>query len=218
VFEGAPLHHLRKWLIEKYGDIAQAPWLKDYGSSPILLDAGCGAAMSALALLEPILLRSRYVGSDISTAVDTARARFAERGLQGAFLQVDLQQLPLPKNSIDIIFSEGVLHHTDDTCAALTALVHHLKTGGRILFYVYRVKGPVREFTDDYVRERLQSLTPQQAWEAVMPLTKLGKALGDADCEIEVPETVDLLGFRRDASPCSACFIGAFVRHSTGPS
>ena len=29
----------------------------------------------------------------------------------------------------------------------------HLKPGGRILFYVYRKKGPIREFTDDYVRE-----------------------------------------------------------------
>ncbi len=194
VFEGAPLNHLRHWLMEKYGNIAQAPWLKEHGSSPILLDAGCGAAMSALALLEPILPRSRYIGSDISTAVDIARERFAERGLQGAFLQVDLQQLPFPKGSIDIIFSEGVLHHIDDTRAALTALVHHLKIGGRILFYVYRVKGPVREFTDEYVRERLQSLTPQEAWDAVMPLTRLGKALGDADCDIEVPEAIDLLG------------------------
>jgi SAM-dependent methyltransferase len=194
VFEGAPLLHLRHWLTEKYGDIAQAHWFEEHGSSPVLLDAGCGAAMSALALLEPMLTRIRYIGSDVSTAVDIARARFVERGLQGAFLQVDLQQLPFPKNSIDIIFSEGVLHHTDDTRSALTALVHHLKIGGRILFYVYRVKGPVREFTDDYVRERLQGLTPQEAWDALMPLTKLGKALGDADCQIEVPEAVDLLG------------------------
>ena len=93
-----------------------------------------------LALFEPVLDRIRYVGVDVSTAVDVAARRFAERGVSAAFLQADLTQLPLPPESFDLIFSEGVLHHTDDTRAALTAVVQHLKPGGRILFYVYRTR------------------------------------------------------------------------------
>ena len=31
-----------------------------------------------------------------------------------------------------------------------------------LLFYVYRKKGPVREFTDDYIRAKLQGMTPQR--------------------------------------------------------
>jgi hypothetical protein len=62
------------------------------------------------------------------------------------------------------------------------------------MFYVYRRKGPVREFTDDYVRNRLQDLTPQQAWEAVEPLTQLGISLGKLNAEIDIPNPIDLLG------------------------
>jgi len=192
-FEGEPLKFLRQWLLEKYGDVAAAPWLFESSENPILLDAGCGAAMSALALFGPVLDRIRYLGVDVSAAVDVARVRFDERALSAAFIQADLNQLPLPENSVDLIFSEGVLHHTDDTRAALTAVVRHLKKGGRILFYVYRKKGPIREFTDDFIRGRLQAMTPEQGWEAMLPLSKLGKLLGELNIEIEVPEKIELL-------------------------
>jgi len=192
-FEGGPRKFLRQWLIERYGEVSAAPWLFATSASPILLDAGCGAGVSALALFEPVLARLRYLGVDISAAVDVARARFAERGLPAAFMQVDLNRIPLAEGAVDLILAEGVLHHTDDTRAALAALLRHLKPGGRILFYVYRRKGPLREFSDDYIREKLQAMTPEQGWQALMPLTRLGRALGELDVEIDVPEAVELL-------------------------
>ncbi|WP_040301329.1 class I SAM-dependent methyltransferase [Afipia clevelandensis] len=193
-FEGRLADNMRSWLIEKYGDVTNAEWLFQSGKHPIVLDAGCGAALSGLALFEPVLDRLRYVGVDVSDAVDVAKQRFHERGLPGEFVQADLLQLPLAEQSVDLIFSEGVLHHTDDTRAALAAVVRHLKVGGRMLFYVYRRKGPIREFTDDYIRERLQAMSPQNGWDAVMPLTKLGKVLGDLGLTVEVPEHIELLG------------------------
>jgi len=173
--------------------VAAAPWLAAHGVNPILLDAGCGASMSALAILDSVLPRMRYLGVDVSEAIDVASARFAERGLDAAFIQADLQRLPLPENCVDLIFSEGVLHHTDDTRAALGAVVRHLKPGGRIIFYVYRKKGPIREFTDDYVRRKLQGMSMPEAWDALIPLSRLGKILGDLDITIDLPEAVDIL-------------------------
>lgn len=193
-FEGEPLKFLQQWLVEKYGNVAAAPWLFAAGPHPVMLDAGCGAAMSALALFRPVLNRVRYLGVDVSAAVDVAKARFEEYGLAAEFMQADLNRLPLPENSVDLIFSEGVLHHTDSTRAAIAALMPHLKSGGRFLFYVYRRKGPVREFTDDYIREKLQAMTPEEGWEKMLPLSRLGKALGELNAEIDIPEPVDLLG------------------------
>ena len=192
-FEGAVSENMRRWLIEKYGHVYRAPWLNDYGAHPVLLDAGCGGGMSCLELWGPAMGQLRYVGVDISSAVDVARDRFCERGLAGVFIQSDLQQIPFPEKSVDIIFSEGVLHHTDDTREALRSVCRYLRPGGRILFYVYKKKGPIREFTDDYLRERLRGMTPDEAWEALMPLTRLGKVLGELNLEIEVPEAIDLL-------------------------
>lgn len=61
------------------------------------------------------------------------------------------------------------------------------------MFYVYRKKGPVREFTDDFVRERMQEMGPEEGWAAMMPLTKLGKVLGELDIDVDIPEEIGLL-------------------------
>lgn len=190
----AMLEKMRAWLIERYGDVAASDWLFDGGDRPLLLDAGCGAGMSALELFGPVLHRLRYVGADVSDAVDVAAQRFAERGNEAAFVQADLMQLPFADSSVDLIFSEGVLHHTDSTRKALGSVSHLLKPGGRILFYVYRKKGPVREFTDDYIRDKLRPLGTDEAWKALQPLTRLGISLGQLGAVIEIKEPIDLLG------------------------
>jgi SAM-dependent methyltransferase len=190
----ASLARMREWLVERYGDVVKAPWLAEHGELPLLVDAGCGAGMSVLELLGPVVPRLRYLGVDVSEAVDVARDRFSERGLAAGFLQADICDLPLPERSVDLIFSEGVLHHTSSTERTLKSLALLLKQGGRILFYVYRRKGPLREFTDDHIRATLQTMPPAEAWRAMEPLTKLGISLGELDAEIDIPEPIDLLG------------------------
>jgi len=184
------LGHLRDWLVARYGGFK---WLDEFADSPILLDAGCGAAASAIELFGPMLNRVRYIGADISRAVDVARQRYLERAIEAGFIQTDLCRLPFAPGSIDIIFSEGVLHHTDSTEKALKSLAPLLRHGGKFLFYVYRRKGPIREFTDDFIRERIQGLSPQAAWQALVPLSRFGKLLGEMKIEIDVPEPIDLL-------------------------
>lgn len=193
-FESEPaLRRTREWLLERYGDAGAEDWWEDYGDRPVLLDAGCGAAVSSIALFGSRLQHVRFVAADISNAVDVAVRRCSDRGVPAAFLQDDLTTLPFPPGSIDVVFSEGVLHHTDSTRNALQRIAGLLSPGGRFLFYVYRKKGPIREFTDDYIRALLQDMTPEKAWEAVEPLTKLGMALGELGVEVEVPEDVELL-------------------------
>ena len=62
------------------------------------------------------------------------------------------------------------------------------------MFYVYKKKGPIREFSDDYVRAQMQDMTPAEGWEAMLPITKLGQLLGELNIEIDVPEKIGLLG------------------------
>jgi arsenite methyltransferase len=188
----ASLARMRQWLIERYGDPRDFEWFG--GLAPALvLDAGCGAGMSALELFGAAFERMHYIGTDISEAVDVARERFAERGIAAGFIQANLHALPVAPGSLDVIFSEGVLHHTDSTERALRHLARLLKPGGRILFYVYRRKGPIREFADDYVRAKIRDLPPETAWGALRPLTELGIALGKLGAEIELKEPIDIL-------------------------
>jgi arsenite methyltransferase len=190
----ASLARMREWLIERYGDLVKAPWLAEHGEQPLLIDAGCGAGMSGLELFGPLLADIRYLGVDVSEAVDVARQRFSQRGHACGFLQADISDLPLPAGSVDLIFSEGVLHHTNSTEGALKSLARLLKPGGRFLFYVHKKKGPIREFTDDYIRDKLQVMSPDEAWKAMEPLTQLGISLGELNAEIDIPQPIDVLG------------------------
>lgn len=201
-----PRRVLREWYVERYGDVAHADWWRQYGSDPILLDAGCGAGISALELFADRLRQVRYLGVDISDAIDRAAATFAEDGLPATFMQADISALPLHPRSVDVIFSQGVMHHTDSTADTFRHLASLLKVDGRFLFYVYRRKGPIREFTDDYLRARLGRMTLDEAWDALIPLTRLGARLGQMDVEIDVPEPVDLLDIPSGPMPLQRFF------------
>ncbi|WLT31796.1 class I SAM-dependent methyltransferase [Geothrix sp. PMB-07] len=188
------------WLFDRYcgGDATQLDqWLDPASGRRLILDAGCGAGHSALLFFGQRLRDHDYLGVDLSAAVDVGRQRFQEQGLPGDFLRCDLMDLPVPDDTFDLIFSEGVLHHTDSTERAIKALAKKLKPGGRFLFYVYAKKAPIREFTDDLIREHLRPLPDAEAWEALQGLTQLGMALGQMEAEIDIPADIPILGIRK---------------------
>lgn len=193
-FESAQARRFtRDWLTQRYGAPAEHPEL---GQNAVVLDAGCGAGRSAIEYFGASLASLRYVGCDISNAVDEAAADLKAAGHDSLFIQSDLQRLPIRPSSIDAVFSEGVMHHTDSTRDAFMALARLVRPGGLFMFYVYRKKGPIREFTDDYVRQAVRNMPPQDAWDQMRALTKLGIALGKLDVQIDVPEEVKLLGIK----------------------
>ena len=190
----------RRWLFEKYFDGDEqrlARLLDEGGTRKKILDAGCGSGGSGYLLFGNHLRQHDYLGVDISEAAAIARERFDERGIPGRFLQSDLNSIPEELGFFDIIFSEGVLHHTDSVASAIAALAERLKPGGHFLFYVYVKKAPIREHTDDAIRKYLSNLNNEQAWDALIPLTRLGKALGDLNVEIDVPEDIPFLGINK---------------------
>jgi SAM-dependent methyltransferase len=187
----------RDWLVERYcgGDQGLLDrWLE--GGRKKILDAGCGAGFSAMLLFGDHLRHHDYVGIDISEAVEVARERFREAGYPGTFMRRDLLDVPFEDGTLDVIFSEGVLHHTDSTERALKTLAPKLRAGGRFLFYVYARKAVVREFTDDLVRAALRPLSDEDAWKALEPLTRLGIALGELGVDVDVPEDIPFLGIK----------------------
>jgi arsenite methyltransferase len=109
----------------------------------------------------------------------------------------DLHCLPYADESFDTIVSLGVLHHTPNTKYALRCIYPKLKKGGLIIFYIYKKKPPLREFTDDYIRNLISDLSPSEAFEKIKPITKLAEALSNQGIKITVPEDVHLLGFKK---------------------
>jgi arsenite methyltransferase len=190
----------KKWLLERYcaGDINNLKKiLAEGGNHKVILDAGCGSGFSALLLWSDFLNDHDYLGVDISDAVWVAKKRFEEAGVKGEFLKSDIVNLPVADNSVDIIFSEGVLHHTDSTEGAIKYLAKKIKPGGLFMFYVYAKKAVIREFTDDYIREQIKPMSDEEAWNALESLSKLGKALGELNVELDVPDDIPYLGIKK---------------------
>lgn len=188
------LARMKDWLLDRYGFPEE--WIEKLGRpQPLVLDAGCGAGMSGFEYWGSVSDKITYCGVDISEAVDVAKKRAADKGFKDAiFLQENIANLPFKSELFDIIFSEGVLHHTDDTEKTFNHLCHFLKPTGLFMFYVYRKKGPIREFTDDCIREHLQRISPDEGWESLKSLTKLGIELGKLNIEVNVQEDIDFLG------------------------
>jgi arsenite methyltransferase len=188
----------REWQVQRYCGGKEKiidQWLE--GGKKIILDAGCGSGYSGAIFWGEHIKNHYYLGIDISDAVDVAKERFGELNLPAEFLRCSISDLPAPDSSIDIIFSEGVLHHTDSTEDSIKFLSKKLKKGGRFLFYVYAKKAVIREFTDDYIRNYISGMDNEKAWNSLLPLTKLGKRLAEMNITLEVPEDIPYLGIKK---------------------
>lgn len=182
-----------RWLVERYfGTEEERNIFLDKIKGKRILDAGCGSGFSASLLFGKDLNHMEYLGVDISDSINTSKERFKELGLRGHFIKDSITTMKL-KNKFHIIFCEGVLHHTSNPFQSLRNLVSHLDINGIIMFYIYRKKAVIREFVDDHIREKLNELSNEDAWEKLMPLTKLGKILGDLNVEITIDEDIPLL-------------------------
>lgn len=122
--------------------------------------------------------------------------------------------LPFREQSFDVELSENVLHHTPSTQKAIERVARFVKPGGDYAIYFYSKKSLVREFTDDFIGDRLFYTPSEQEWDALKPLTKLGATLGRLETEIDVEEAVDLLAIPAGRVDEQRLFIGMSVRCS----
>jgi arsenite methyltransferase len=197
----------RAWLLHRYGFETAAAMRACLGERRVL-DLGCGAGFSAALWLgddERDPFGGTYIGADLSSAVDVARDRLGGRPNRH-FVQADALALPFARGAVDVVIAEGVLHHTPSTRAALASAVSILRPGGEVWCYVYRRKSPLREYADDFVRDQIAPLPPEQAWELMRPLTLLGKALEETGAVVTVPEDVSVLGIPAGTYPVQRLF------------
>ncbi|HUP59826.1 MAG TPA: class I SAM-dependent methyltransferase [Thermoanaerobaculia bacterium] len=185
------------WYLEKYGFSSLDEWAAWFDTHESVVDVGSGSGFSSSLWLESPRWtgRAMWVGVDISEAIDVAQERLANIA-NTHFVQGDALQLPFRDGAFGAMFSEGVLHHTPSTRDALVSAVRVLASGGEANFYVYKKKGPVREFTDDYVREQIASLSDEEAWDAMRSLTELGRVLAEAHASVTLNVDVPLLGIK----------------------
>jgi ubiquinone/menaquinone biosynthesis C-methylase UbiE len=81
---------------------------------------------------------NRFFGVDYNLpSVEITKARFADEGIPGTFLNSDAENLPFADNYFDLVYSFGVLHHTPGTEKAINEVYRVLKPGGQAIIMLY---------------------------------------------------------------------------------
>jgi SAM-dependent methyltransferase/uncharacterized protein YbaR (Trm112 family) len=107
------------------------------GRPPVsrVLDVGCGLGMETLAL-------GKATGAEEVVGIDLNLSLIASRAPQDApegthFAVASIFALPFRRASFDLVFSEGVLHHTYSTEAAFRTITGFVADGGYVFVWVY---------------------------------------------------------------------------------
>jgi SAM-dependent methyltransferase len=103
-----------------------------------VLDIGCGAGASSLALAARVGAGGHVLGVDISEPlIDRARA-LAPQDTPALFQVADASSTELPEGAFDILFSRFGVMFFDDPTAAFTHMRCALKPGARVAFVCWR--------------------------------------------------------------------------------
>jgi len=100
-----------------------------------VLDVGCGAGVDLARFARG---GAAVTGVDLAaSAVELARANFAQQGLQGTFEVADGERLPFADNCFDLVYAHGVVQYTPDPQRLVDECRRVLKPGGEAVFQVY---------------------------------------------------------------------------------
>ena len=126
--------------VERHRYTDYAPWMpevmgfNDFANAR-LLEVGCGMGTD---LLQFARGGARVTGVDLTPrSIEITRKHFQLYGQTGDFAITDGEELPFAADSFDVVYSNGVLHHTPNTADAVREIHRVLRPGGlaRVMLY-----------------------------------------------------------------------------------
>jgi SAM-dependent methyltransferase len=126
--------------VERHRYEVYAPWMPEtmgFNKFPgaRLLEIGCGMGSD---LAQFARGGAHCTGVDLTPrSIQITRHRFALFGLTGNFMLSDGERLPFKSDSFDVVYSNGVLHHTPDTAGAVAEVHRVLRKGGTTKVMLY---------------------------------------------------------------------------------
>src|SRR5215510_3224267 len=107
----------------------------------MVLEAGCGTGQ--LSNFLGMNWRRRVIGADLCMNSLRLANGFRERCaiVNSSFVQINLFRPPFADESIDVVISNGVLHHTSDPEGGFRSIAGKVKPGGYVLIGLYNWLG-----------------------------------------------------------------------------
>lgn len=126
--------------VERHRYTDYAPWMPEVMgftefAGARLLEVGCGMGTD---LLQFARGGAQVTGVDLTPrSIQISRQHFAVYGARGDFAISDAEHLPFADESYDVVYSNGVLHHTPDTAGAVREVHRVLRPGGQARVMLY---------------------------------------------------------------------------------
>ncbi len=126
--------------VERHRYQDYAPWMPrvmgfDQHAGERLLEVGCGMGTDLLQFARGGAI---CTGADLTPrSIQISKHRFALYGVSGDFVLTDGETLPFPDASFDVVYSNGVLHHTPNTAGGIREIHRVLKRGGTAKVMLY---------------------------------------------------------------------------------
>ena len=134
--------HTLEWFleVERHRYDVYAPWMPDVmefaahaGDHVLEIGGGMGTDLAQFAKHGAIV-----TDVDLSAGhLQLAKENFCLRGLTGQFVHHDAESLPFDRDRFDVVYSNGVIHHTPNTKRTIAEMLRVLKPGGRAIVMVY---------------------------------------------------------------------------------
>ena len=110
----------------------------------VVLDVGSGGGIDTILAARRVGPSGSAIGLDVVDAmIDRARANAAEAGVDGwtEFVHGEMERIPIPDGTVDVVISNGVLNLSARKSRALAEIFRVLKPGGRISMADLTVEG-----------------------------------------------------------------------------
>ena len=134
--------HTLEWFleVEQYRYETYAPWMprvmefaRHAGEQLLEVGGGMGTDLAQFAKHGAIVTDVDLSGGHLQIAQENFRLR----GLTGRFVHHDAESLPFENDTFDLVYSNGVIHHTPNTRRTVAEIFRVLKPGGRAIVMVY---------------------------------------------------------------------------------
>jgi SAM-dependent methyltransferase len=143
--------------VERHRYTEYAPWMPEVMgfrefAGARLLEVGCGMGTD---LLQFARGGAKVTGVDLTPrSVQISRQHLDVYGASGDFAISDGENLPFADESFDVVYSNGVLHHTPDTAGAVREVHRVLRPGGQARVMLYH-RGSAAYWGDIILRRGL---------------------------------------------------------------
>ncbi len=165
-----------------------------YFSDKSIIDIGSGHGL----MTTRIASFSKYaIGMELSKAVENAYLKNDNK--QAWYIQGDLHFLPFAEYTFDVLYSSGVIHHTNNTELSLSLVEPVLKRSGKICLWLYHPRKSILHNFILFTRKVTSKLPLKLSFILlsvfVFPVTFLIKMIKNKNPPNYREEMIDLLDY-----------------------